>query len=161
MMVRRSFRLAQEPAKLGVLIERARALLGTRSGGRGIAFLSFTNAAISELEGRLCQQSLLPSPAFPHFIGTFDSFIWQFLVAPLGIPGCAAPPRLIPDKDQRSIQPFPNAQPLPLSCFDRVTGAIIPTRSQLVGFDAVAKPALAKAYVTSAKHNRERFLARG
>jgi DNA helicase-2/ATP-dependent DNA helicase PcrA len=147
--------------KTCVMVERARLLLKVGMTGQGIAFLSFTNAAVSELEGRLRLESLLPSPVFPHFIGTFDSFIWQYLVAPLGIPGCAAAPRLIPDKDQRQIQPFDGAQELPLSCFDRTTGEMIPLAVRKFGFDAAAKPSLTKAYETSARKNRERFLARG
>src|SRR5580704_8180213 len=66
-----------------VLVERARVLLKDRtSSGKGIAFLSFTNAAVSELERRLREEGLLRSPPFPHFIGTFDRFLWQFLFAP-------------------------------------------------------------------------------
>ena len=147
--------------KTCVMVERARLLLKVGMTGQGIAFLSFTNAAVSELEGRLRLESLLPSPVFPHFIGTFDSFIWQYLVAPLGIPGCAAAPRLIPDKDQRRIQPFDRAQELPLSCFDRTTGEMISPAARTFGFDASTKPSLKKAYETSARKNRERFLARG
>jgi ATP-dependent DNA helicase UvrD/PcrA len=147
--------------KTRVMVERARLLLRFDTMGQGIAFLSFTNAAVSELEGRLRQEGLLPSPVFPHFIGTFDSFIWQYLVAPFGLPGCSAAPRLIPDKDQRLIQPFDAAQPLPLSCFDRLTGNIIPLAARTLRFDASAKPSLTKAYETSARRNRERFLARG
>jgi superfamily I DNA/RNA helicase len=112
--------------KTRVMVERARKLLGGRQPGRGIAFLSFTIAAVSELEDRLRREGLVHTPAFPHFIGTFDAFLWQFLIAPFGIEGCAARPRLIPDKDDRTIQPFPAAQPLPLECFDRVTGNAIP-----------------------------------
>lgn len=36
--------------KTRVIVERARRLLGNRPAGRGIAFLSFTTAAVSELE---------------------------------------------------------------------------------------------------------------
>src|SRR5882672_9196919 len=147
--------------KTFVMVERARLLLKSGLTGQGIAFLSFTNAAVSELEGRLRQESLLPSPVFPHFIGTFDSFIWQYLIPPFGIPGCSTAPRLIPDKDQRQIQPFAVAQPLPLSCFDRSTGAIITPLARKLGFEAAAKPAITRAYETSAQRNRERFLARG
>lgn len=147
--------------KTRILVERARVLLKERNTGRGIAFLSFTNAAISELAGRLQQESLLPSPPFPHFVGTFDSFIWQFLIAPLGIPGSVVQPRLIPDKDQRLIAPYPNGQTLPLSCFDRITGAIIPEQAVMHGFDAAENPTRTKQYVTSAQRSRERFLARG
>jgi DNA helicase-2/ATP-dependent DNA helicase PcrA len=147
--------------KTCVMVERARLLLKVGMTGQGIAFLSFTNAAVSELEGRLRQESLLPSPVFPHFIGTFDSFIWQYFVAPFGVPDCSAAPRLIPDKDQRQIQPFDGAQSLPLSCFDRSTGEIIPLAARKLGFDSAAKPSITKAYETSARRNRERFLARG
>ena len=80
-----------------------------------IAFLSFTIAAVSELEGRLRREGLLKTPAFPHFIGTFDGFLWQFLIAPFGVPGCATRPRLIPDKEHRQIQPYATAQSLPLA----------------------------------------------
>ncbi len=66
------------------MVERARQLLGGRPTGRGIAFLSFTIAAVSELEDRLRREGLVESPAFPHFIGTFDAFLWQFLIAPFG-----------------------------------------------------------------------------
>jgi DNA helicase-2/ATP-dependent DNA helicase PcrA len=147
--------------KTCVMVERARVLVKTAMTGQGIAFLSFTNAAVSELEGRLRQESLLPSPVFPHFIGTFDSFIWQYLVAPLGIPGCSAAPRLIPDKDQRQIQPFDGAQALPLSCFDRSTGQINSLAARKLGFNAAAKPSITSAYETSVRKIRERFLARG
>ncbi|WP_422387868.1 UvrD-helicase domain-containing protein [Burkholderia multivorans] len=84
--------------KTRVLIERARRLLADGTLGRGIAFLSFTTAAISELEDRLRREKLIQTPVFPHFIGTFDAFLWQFLIAPFGIPGCTERPRLIPDK---------------------------------------------------------------
>jgi hypothetical protein len=142
--------------KTRVMVERARALLGGRPTGRGIAFLSFTIAAISELEDRLRREGLVETPAFPHFIGTFDAFLWQFLIAPFGIVGCAAKPRLIPDKDDRSIQPFASAQALPLECFDRVTGDAIPAMIQRHGFRGKIK-----AHETAARKLRARFLDRG
>jgi superfamily I DNA/RNA helicase len=142
--------------KTRVMIERARRLLGGRPTGRGIAFLSFTIAAVSELEDRLRREGLVETPAFPHFIGTFDSFLWQFLIAPFGVDGCAAKPRLIPDKDDRTIQPFPAAQALPLECFDRVTGSAIPGMIQRYGFRGKIK-----AHETAARNTRARFLERG
>jgi DNA helicase II / ATP-dependent DNA helicase PcrA len=110
--------------KTCVMAERARYILKPGPDSRGISFLSFTRAAVSELEIRLRQMALLGPGVFPHFVGTFDSFIWQFLVAPFGIPETEAAPRLVPDKASRLIQPFDQAQPLPLSCFDRVSGSI-------------------------------------
>lgn len=142
--------------KTRVMVERARKLLNGRSTGRGIAFLSFTLAAISELEDRLRREELVETPAFPQFIGTFDAFLWQFLIAPFGIDGCAAKPRLIPDKDDQTIQPFAGAQALPLECFDRTTGMAVPAMIQRYGFRGKIKP-----YETAARNTRARFLQRG
>lgn len=142
--------------KTRVIVARARKLLGGMPPGRGIAFLSFTIAAVSELEDRLRREGLVESPAFPHFIGTFDAFLWQFLIAPFGVDGCAARPRLIPDKDDHNIQPFPAARALPLQCFDRVTGNAIPAMIQRHGFRGKIK-----AHETVARNTRARFLERG
>lgn len=148
--------------KTRVMVERARRILTSAHDGHAIAFLSFTRAAVSALEDRLRQEALLSSPVFPHFIGTFDSFIWQFLVAPFGIPATEASPHLIPDKDSRIVQPFDKAQPLPLSCFDRVTGKIDVTAALRFGFDvSKKKPALIKASETSAQKMLSRFRERG
>ncbi|MCA7969812.1 ATP-dependent helicase [Burkholderia sp. AU39826] len=142
--------------KTRVMVERARKLLGDRPTGRGIAFLSFTIAAVSELEDRLRREGLVETPVFPHFIGTFDAFLWQFLIAPFGIDGCDARPRLIPDKDDWSIQPFAGAQALPLECFDRTTGNAIPILVQRHGFRGKIK-----AHETAARNTRARFWERG
>lgn len=142
--------------KTRVMVERARKLLNGGSTGRAIAFLSFTIAAVSELDDRLRREGLVDTPAFPHFIGTFDGFLWQFLIAPFGIDGCAAKPKLIPDKDDRIIQPFARAQALPLECFDRTTGVAIPALIQRHGFRGKLK-----AHETAARTARARFLERG
>ncbi|QWG18170.1 ATP-dependent helicase [Bradyrhizobium sediminis] len=142
--------------KTRVIVERARLMLADHSSRRGIAFLSFTIAAVSELEERLHRQGLLDVPAFPHFIGTFDRFLWQFFIAPFGVPGCTARPRLIPDKDKLQIQPFPGAQALPLDCFDRTTGNSIPEALARHGFKGRVK-----AHETAARNTRARFLERG
>ena len=142
--------------KTRVLVERARQLLAHRSSGRGIAFLSFTIAAVSELEERLRREGLIETPAFPHFIGTFDGFLWQFLIAPFGVPGCATRPRLIPDKDHRPIQPHAKAHVLPLECFDRATGDAIQAQLVRHGFRGQIT-----AHETVARKMRARFLERG
>lgn len=142
--------------KTRVMVERARQLLSGRTAGQGIAFLSFTIAAVSELEDRLRREGLVETPAFPHFIGTFDAFLWQFLIAPFGLDGCAHRPRLIPDKDDRVIQPFAAAQALPLDCFDRATGAAIAAKLTRHGFRGKIA-----AHETSARNTRSRFLERG
>jgi DNA helicase-2/ATP-dependent DNA helicase PcrA len=58
--------------KTRTMVERARLLLNHPDDRRGIAFLSFTNAAVDELEARLRAFGVLPTPLFPSFIGTFD-----------------------------------------------------------------------------------------
>lgn len=147
--------------KTRVLVERARLLLRGRNTGKGIAFLSFTNAAVSELEQRLRQEGLLRSPAFPHFIGTFDSFLWQFLIAPFGVPGCEQRPRLIPDKQERMVRPYTGAQELPLECFDPITGEMIPAKAKKEGFKPEKDPDRTKKYIRAAASLRERFTRHG
>lgn len=110
--------------KTRTMVERARLLIANRSDRRGVAFLSFTNAAVDELEARLRSFGVLPVPLFPSFIGTFDRFLWQFFVSPFGIEGCNTPPRLIPDKPEWLVQPHETMQPIPLRAFDRTTGAM-------------------------------------
>lgn len=95
------------------MVERARRMLSESSDRRGVAFLSFTNAAVEELEARLHSFGILPSPLFPSFIGTFDRFLWQFLIAPFGVEGCGQAPRLVPDKSEWEVKPFETADVTP------------------------------------------------
>ena len=126
--------------KTRTMVERARRLLSSPKDRRGVAFLSFTNAAVDELEARLRAFGVLPTPLFPSFIGTFDRFLWQFLISPFGVPGCDQTPRLIPDKSEWVVTPsFAGAQPLPLKCFDRTTGRIDPVRAMKEGFDITVR----------------------
>jgi superfamily I DNA/RNA helicase len=148
--------------KTRVIVERVRHLLRENYDGRGVALLSFSRATISELENRLRGEALLSSPVFPHFIGTFDSFIWQFVVAPFGIPNTETAPRLIPDMGSRKVQPFDMAQALPLACYDRITGKINAAAALRSGFDVSKKTqAQIRAYETSAQNMLARFHERG
>ncbi|MET8276379.1 UvrD-helicase domain-containing protein [Streptomyces sp. NPDC005096] len=66
--------------KTRVLVDRhCQTPPGPRRTGR--AMLSFTNVAADELRDR-CSGSRTDLTAFPHFIGTFDSFLWRYLVRP-------------------------------------------------------------------------------
>ncbi|WP_408733858.1 UvrD-helicase domain-containing protein [Paraburkholderia tropica] len=47
--------------KTRTMVERARKLLNEHSDRRGVAFLSFTNAAVDELQIRLAAFGVLPS----------------------------------------------------------------------------------------------------
>jgi len=148
--------------KTRVMVERARRLFRDIHPGRGIAFVSFTRSAISELETRLRQQALLPSPEFPGFIGTFDSFVWQFLIAPFGLRGSDARPRLIPDMRDWVVTPFNGAHALPLSCFDPSSGVIDQPAAKREGFNTSEKSeSLLRAYSTAALSIRARSRQRG
>ncbi|EGG48289.1 DNA helicase-2/ATP-dependent DNA helicase PcrA [Streptomyces canus] len=48
---------------------------------RGIALISFTNAAVDEVRRRCGTQA--EALRVPHFVGTFDTFIHRFIVTPL------------------------------------------------------------------------------
>jgi DNA helicase II / ATP-dependent DNA helicase PcrA len=147
--------------KTRVLVERARAIVSNRTRQTGVAFLSFTRAAVWELENRLRADGLEAALSFPHFVGTFDSFIWQFLLMPFGAPGCAVKPKLIADKDEWLVKPFQAAQPLPISCFDRATGQILPAEARKLGFEVGARAASVPAYQTSATRTLTAALERG
>ncbi|PTM40520.1 UvrD-helicase domain-containing protein [Bosea sp. 124] len=148
--------------KTRVMVERCRGLTARTKGRRGVALLSFTNAAVHELETRLRHANLIVEPTFPDFVGTFDGFVWQFILAPFGIPECENAPRLIADLDRRIVQPFEKAHPLPLSCFDRATGEIVPALAKAKGYDVAKKAAgVRKASETVARTMRKRFRDRG
>lgn len=148
--------------KTRVMTERARRLFEAMPPGRGVAFLSFTQAAVSELETRLRQEGLLPEPVFPNFIGTFDSFVWQFLVAPFGIKDSETRPRLIADIAHLTVEPFDGAHALPLSCFCPQTGAIIAQAARRKNFDISRKPdSQLQAYATAATRLRAGLRERG
>ena len=121
--------------KTRTMVERARRLLNDRQDLRGVAFLSFTNAAVNELETRLRTLEVLPTPLFPNFIGTFDSFLWQFFIAPFGIEGSKSPPRLVPDKSKWEVKPFDGAHALKLEHFDRQTGKVLSKEVTKDGFN--------------------------
>ncbi|MFD3566017.1 UvrD-helicase domain-containing protein [Streptomyces sp. NPDC058667] len=50
-------------------------------GRRGVALVSFTNAAVDEVRRRCGDQ--VGASRVPHFVGTFDTFIHRFIVTPL------------------------------------------------------------------------------
>lgn len=148
--------------KTRVMVERAAGVFQNMPLGRGVAFLSFTKAAISELEKRLRQRAILPIPIYPSFIGTFDSFVWQFFVAPFGVTGTENRPCLIPDIEQLLVTPFSDAQAVPLSCFDRASGVMDHKAAKRTGFDpAKRKDYQIRQYETAASKLWARLNERG
>jgi superfamily I DNA/RNA helicase len=49
----------------------------------GMAVLSFSNSATDELKGRVAKHLPAGRGIFPHFLGTFDSFIYKNIVNPM------------------------------------------------------------------------------
>ncbi len=148
--------------KTRVMVARAHRIFTKMPIGNGIAFLSFTRTAVSELETCLRRHSLVPSPVFPNFIGTFDSFVWQFLVVPFGLPGSDMRPRLIPDMNDWKVSPYDGARPLPLSCFSRSSGAIDEVAAKRLGFDTSEKTKTTlQSYSTAANRLRTRLREQG
>jgi DNA helicase II / ATP-dependent DNA helicase PcrA len=141
--------------KTRTLIERAKEMAGCGT-GKAVAFLSFTRAAVGELQGRLAADGLQAYLEFPNFIGTFDSFVWQFFVVPFGIDGCRLRPRLVPDLEKRSVIPFEGARGIPLSCFSRSTGEAIADLCRQEGFDISRSLRQTRAYETGARAMRAR-----
>ncbi|MFS2318117.1 UvrD-helicase domain-containing protein [Maricaulis sp. D1M11] len=119
--------------KTRVLVERAKRVLSELPSRRGVAILTFSNAAVEEIEKRFGREF----PPFPSFIGTFDSFLWRFLIAPLGTQEAIAA-RLVPDIGDQMISPTmgntsgKKMRDYPLRIFDRNTGQI---RTNLMGDD--------------------------
>jgi DNA helicase II / ATP-dependent DNA helicase PcrA len=144
--------------KTRTMVERARHLLSNPADRRGVAFLSFTNAAVEELEARLRNFGILPSPLFPSFIGTFDRFLWQFLIAPFGVEGCNQVPRLVPDKSDWEVKPFEAAQSLKLKHFDKATGTLLADKAAAMGFAPRNGPG---AWETRARNMIARALSNG
>lgn len=64
---------------------------------KGIAALSFTNVAVDEIKDKLSDIFLLRGIGHPHFIGTLDSFINQFIFLPFGhlVMECPNRPELV------------------------------------------------------------------
>lgn len=63
----------------------------------GIAVLSFTNVAWQEIEKKCNEKFSIGKIAYPHFLGTIDSFVNKYIFLPFGhlILGCKERPTLV------------------------------------------------------------------
>jgi len=75
----------------------ARFLQTSRSTTRGVALLSFTNAAIDEVRRRTAGSPGAVSA--PNFVGTIDSFLNRFIVTPAEVPRLGRQPTYRPSWD--------------------------------------------------------------
>jgi hypothetical protein len=71
---------------------------------RGVAVLSFTNKAIEEFNLRSADAGIGILLRHPGFIGTFDSFVRQFIFAPAGIEGSSTKPHVVDSWDSLDIE---------------------------------------------------------
>lgn len=64
---------------------------------KGVALISFTNIAYDEVLRQMEEISGARSFGYPHFIGTIDSFIFNWLFAPFGhlVMGCSQRPSIL------------------------------------------------------------------
>src|SRR5215831_8042661 len=81
--------------KTETIVGRVSALISSIAPRRGLAVLSFTNAALEEFTRRCADVSLERVLRHPHYVGTFDAFVRHFLVLPGGIPGCDVRPNIV------------------------------------------------------------------
>ena len=81
--------------KTETILGRVGSLLTGLPPRRGVAVLSFTNAALEEFTRRCREASLERVLTHPHYVGTFDSFIRRFLVLPGGVDGCNDRPNIV------------------------------------------------------------------
>lgn len=77
--------------KTRAIVARYERLTASRA-RRGVALLSFTNAAVDEVTARCAEPSVLETP---NFVGTFDSFINRFITGPFMASQTGSYPRFI------------------------------------------------------------------
>lgn len=80
-------------------------VLNWKTQNRGAAILSFTNVACEELKERVDKISNCKI-GYPHYIGTLDSFISQYIFMPFGhmIMNCTEKPAIIQDFSINALQ---------------------------------------------------------
>ena len=142
--------------KTHTIVGRVRNLLNSKESRRGIALLSFSNATVDVFKERIVEEGLLSNPVFPNFIGTFDSFLWQFLITPFGIPEFEGQPRLWEDKGKHEFAPRPGIRTLKLELFDRKTGKVDNSKLRRLGFKLNIKD-----YELQSIEKRKYFVSKG
>lgn len=132
---------------------------------KGIAVLSFTNSAVETFVERCHLRNLDFIPKHPNFIGTFDSFIRQFLVSPSGIQGSEARPVIVDSWDTLDVVVKINGSeshkyPVSLDKFNPLDNQIDPTK---IGHNGLRNFVTQNrsAYITSAARFRDSLKSKG
>ena len=142
--------------KTHTIVGRVRNFLNCEESRRGIALLSFSNATVDVFKERIIDEGLLSHPIFPNFIGTFESFLWQFLITPFGIPEFEGQPKLWEDKGRYEFAPRPSIRKLKLELFDRKTGKVDNSELRRLRFTGNIKN-----YEIESINTRKYFISKG
>ncbi|EJB02329.1 DNA/RNA helicase, superfamily I [Rhizobium leguminosarum bv. trifolii WSM597] len=111
---------------------------------RGLAVLSFTRSAVDEFKDRYAGESTSLSLGFPHFVGTFDAFLNQFIVLPFGVAGCRDRLTIVDNWENIDIshgRAKAKGRPISLKHFDAITGALHPNHLKRLSPEQVARQA--------------------
>ncbi|MGL1956736.1 MAG: ATP-dependent helicase [Colwellia sp.] len=66
-----------------VAVKIAKEISNWQKSPSGMSILSFSNSATDELKERIGKYTASNQKPHPHFIGTFDSFLYKYIVSPL------------------------------------------------------------------------------
>ena len=152
--------------KTRTIVDRVACLSGNLPLRKGMAVLSFTNAAVEVFTRRCRERNLETILHHPSFIGTFDAFIRQFLILPSCFPHAESAPVIVDSWDSLGCEVHligHNAFRGPgvsLDKFDSFDGHIEPTQ---IGNIALRKHVQQhrQAYEESAKRFREGLKQKG
>ena len=128
--------------KTRTILARLSCIAETLPPRRGVAVLSFTNKAIEEFEARSAALHLSPILKHPGFVGTFDSFVRQFLFMPASVAGLSDKPHVIESWDSLAVEvrlgrgKVFQGPGVSLDLFDPLTNAINPDRIGHAGLRA-------------------------
>lgn len=152
--------------KTRTVVARVARIVSTLPLHKGVAVLSFTNSAVEEFIRRCYANGTYPALRHPGFVGTFDSFLRQFFIAPGGIAGVAERPMIVDSWDTIGVEVRLRGRNafagpgVPLDRFDAATNTINPLTIGHAGLRAhvVAHQA---AYEQAAARRRDSLRGRG
>jgi DNA helicase II / ATP-dependent DNA helicase PcrA len=90
--------------KSTTVTERVRRIVDSLSSRQGVAILSFTNSAVETFKRKCNETGLDIALRYPFFVGTFDSFVRQFLILPGGLPNIDKRPILIDSWENLGVE---------------------------------------------------------
>jgi DNA helicase-2/ATP-dependent DNA helicase PcrA len=133
---------------------------------RAVAALSFTNSAVEKFSRSCHEAGLGFFLRYPHFVGTFDSFVRHFIVVPPGISGSTSQPIVLDSWETLGIEVRLSGHKafkgggVSLDKFDAETGKIdplqvgvLPLRTHVIKYQSDYEQAAARfRYFLRRKH---------